>query len=228
MLDLMRHGTTGQPSYRGRLDDPLSELGWTQSRAATAAERWDLVVSSTLKRCAEFATELAAARGLPLRLDARLVEYDFGAWQGRRIDDLEREEPLALARYRADPQQHPPPGGEDFAAFGVRIGGALDDALGNGARRVLVLTHGAVIRWVQCRLAGLPFGAMAETAIANATIHRIAWPPQSQTGVARAGAQAGAGPQAMSGIAESGQRKTTNEEIATGAVAGVRSSVRRC
>ncbi|HVH36347.1 MAG TPA: nicotinate-nucleotide--dimethylbenzimidazole phosphoribosyltransferase, partial [Tahibacter sp.] len=45
-----------------------------------------------------------------------------------------------------------------------------------GHARVLVLTHGAVIRWVQCRLAGLPFGAMAETGIANASLHAIAWP----------------------------------------------------
>ena len=84
MLVLMRHGTTGQPSYRGRLDDALSEQGWAQSRAAVAAERFDKVVSSTLRRCADFAQELGAARGLPLRPDARLVEYDFGAWQGRR------------------------------------------------------------------------------------------------------------------------------------------------
>ncbi len=178
MLILMRHGTTGQPSYRGRLDDALNESGWAQSRAAVAAEPFDRIVSSTLRRCAEFAHELGAARGLPLRLDARLVEYDFGAWQGRRIDDLEREEPEALARYRADPERHPPPGAEDFAAFGRRIAAALDDADAdaNPAQRILVLTHGAVIRWVQCRLAGLPFGAMAETGIANASLHAIAWP----------------------------------------------------
>lgn len=179
MLELMRHGTTGQPSYRGRLDDPLNELGWAQSRAATASGQWDTVVSSTLQRCARFATELAAARRLPLQLDPRLVEYDFGTWQGRRIDDLEREEPLALARYRADPQNYPPPGAEDFDVFGTRITDALDEASGDGTQRVLVLTHGAVIRWVQCRLAGLPFGAMAETGIANASVHRVAWPVRS-------------------------------------------------
>lgn len=175
MLDLMRHGTTGQPSYRGRLDDPLSELGWTQSRTATAEGQWDEVVSSTLQRCAAFAQEFAVQRRIPLRLDERLVEYDFGRWQGRRIEDLEREEPDALARYRADPESHRPPGGEDFTAFGGRIAAALDAAHGGGTRRVLVLTHGAVIRWVQCHLAGRPFGAMAETGIANASVHRIAW-----------------------------------------------------
>ena len=179
-LDLMRHGTTERPSYRGRLDDPLSELGWSQSRAATSSSNWDNIVSSTLQRCSAFAHEFAAARRIPLRLDERLVEYDFGRWQGRPIADLEREEPDALARYRADPENHAPPGAEDFAAFGRRVAAALDDARADGARRVLVLTHGAVIRWAQCHLAGLPFGAMSETGIANAAIHRVAWPLRSR------------------------------------------------
>lgn len=175
-LTLMRHGTTGQPSYRGRIDDPLSALGWEQSRAAVAGHDWDLVVSSTLQRCAQFAAQLSAARGIPLRLDERLVEYDFGAWQGVTVEQLEREQPAVLAAYRADPQRCPPPQGENFASFGGRIAAALDTAAASGHRHILVLTHGAVIRWVQCQLAGLPFGAMAETSIVNASLHEIAWP----------------------------------------------------
>jgi len=175
-LQLMRHGTTGQPSYRGQIDDPLSALGWQQSRAATADREWDIVVSSTLQRCASFAHSLCNVRGIPLRLDARLVEYHFGDWQGRTIADLECEEATHIAAYRADPQRHPPPRGEDFDAFGRRVAAALDSIATLPARRVLVVTHGAVIRWVQCHLAGLPFGAMAETGIANASLHDIAWP----------------------------------------------------
>ncbi|WP_305119228.1 histidine phosphatase family protein [Tahibacter harae] len=179
-LTLMRHGATGQPSYRGRIDDPLSALGWEQSHAAVAGLGWDFIVSSTLRRCAEFAAQLSATRGIPLCPDVRLVEYDFGAWQGVTVAQLEREQPSALAAYRADPQRCPPPQGEDFAAFGRRIAAALDQAvetaLASGHRRVLVLTHGAVIRWVQCHLAALPFGAMAETSIANASLHAVAWP----------------------------------------------------
>lgn len=181
MLTLMRHGATGRPSYRGRLDDPLSALGWEQARGAVAGHEWDFVISSTLQRCAEFAAELSAARGIPLRLDPRLVEYDFGAWQGVTVQQLEHEQPEALAAYRADPQRCPPPQGEDFASFGRRIATALDAAAACGGRRILVLTHGAVIRWVQCQLAGLPFGAMAETSIANASLHEIAWPAVAAT-----------------------------------------------
>ena len=108
-IDLLRHGDTGQRSYRGQLDDPLSAQGWAQLRAAVAERRWDLVVSSSLRRCADFARELAAARGLPLRIDPRLAEYHFGAWQGVPIETLAETQGEALANFWADPVAHPPP-----------------------------------------------------------------------------------------------------------------------
>lgn len=88
-ITLLRHGDTGQRSYRGQLDDPLTELGWQQLRAATAQGEWEMVVSSTLQRCAAFATELAGARGLPLQLYARLREYHFGRWQGVPVAEID-------------------------------------------------------------------------------------------------------------------------------------------
>ena len=54
-IDLLRHGDTGQRSYRGQLDDPLSTLGWSQLRAAIFGRSWDAIVTSPLRRCAEFA-----------------------------------------------------------------------------------------------------------------------------------------------------------------------------
>ena len=178
MIDVMRHGDTGQPSYRGQLDDPLSETGWRQVRAAVVARQWDRIVSSTLRRCADFAGELAAQRGLPLTLDARLVEYAYGDWQGVPIAELERRDPVALQRYWEDPARYPPPNGEPLAAFGARVAAAFDDiARAWPHERVLVVTHGAVIRWLRCRLEGRPYDDMIGMDVPNASLHRIAWPP---------------------------------------------------
>ena len=176
-IELLRHGDTGQRSYRGQLDDPLSEAGWAQVRAAVAGRDWDRIVSSPLVRCAAFARELAAQRKLPLRLDARLAEYHFGAWQGVPIATLAAREAAALESFWADPQAHPPPGGEPFAAFRARACAALDDiaAQGDGAR-VLVVTHGGVIRLLRCVVEARPFGAMANLAVANASLHPLHWP----------------------------------------------------
>ncbi|KRG40743.1 fructose-2,6-bisphosphatase [Stenotrophomonas panacihumi] len=180
LIELLRHGHTGQRSYRGQLDDPLSEQGWAQLRATAATGTWDAVVSSTLQRCAAFATELATQRGLPLRLDARLMEYHFGDWQGVPIEDIDRDAGPALGRFWADPVDHPPPGGEPFAAFRGRLSAALDqiaaDHAGSG-RRVLVVTHGGAIRALRCIAEGRPFGQMVEIEVPHASLHPLAWPP---------------------------------------------------
>lgn len=177
-IELLRHGDTGQRSYRGQLDDPLSELGWRQLREATANGEWDAVVSSTLQRCARFAEELAAARGLPLRLDARLQEYHFGDWQGVPIADIDRDHGEALGRYWADPANHPPPNAEPFATFRQRLSDALDAIVAeHPGRRVLVVTHGGAIKLIRSLVEGRAFGGMVELHVPHASLHPVAWPP---------------------------------------------------
>jgi len=183
-LELLRHGDTAQRSYRGQLDDPLSELGWTQLRAAVQGRHWDRVVSSTLQRCAAFAGELAGARGLPLRLDARLAEYHFGDWQGVPIETLAERDGEALARFWADPVRYPPPGAEPFDTFRARLSAALDEAAGEaGGGRVLVVTHGGAIRLLRCLVERRDYGDMAAIEVPHASLHPLAWPVD---GVARA------------------------------------------
>ncbi len=175
-IELMRHGDTGQVSYRGQLDDALSPLGWSQLREASAARHWDRVVSSSLQRCAAFATELAGSRGVPLRLDARLVEYDFGQWQGIPIERLRQDSPDALRRYWDDPERHAPPFAEPFAAFRGRVTDALDEiARDVRGGTTLVVTHGAVIRLLRCLVEARGFGDMNRIDVAHASLHPLAW-----------------------------------------------------
>ena len=173
---LMRHGDTGQRSYRGQLDDALSEQGWAQLRAAVAGREWDAVVCSSMQRCARFAAELADARGLPLRVEPRLVEYHFGDWQGVPIEVLEQSDAEALGRFRADPVAHPPPRAEAFDSFRSRLAMALDDiAVQAASQRVLVLTHGGVIRLLRCLTERRDYGDMAGIEVAHASLHPVTW-----------------------------------------------------
>jgi alpha-ribazole phosphatase len=176
-IDLLRHGDTGQRSYRGQLDDALSEQGWTQLRDAVKEREWDIIASSSLQRCAAFAQELALARGVPLRLDARLAEYHFGHWQGVPIDRIAEEQGDALANFWANPVAHPPPGGETFEAFRSRLSAALDDVASEAAgQRVLVVTHGGAIRLLRCLVEGRSYGDMAGIDVPHASLHRVLWP----------------------------------------------------
>jgi alpha-ribazole phosphatase len=180
-IQLLRHGDTGQRSYRGQLDDALSELGWSQLRAAVEAHTWDGVVSSSLQRCAAFARELAQARGVPLRIDGRLAEYHFGQWQGMPIERIAAEQGDALARFWADPVRHPPPGAETFDAFRDRLCAALDDVVAQAAGpRVLVITHGGAIRLLRCLVEQRGYGDMAGIEVPHASLHPLPWRRDAQ------------------------------------------------
>jgi broad specificity phosphatase PhoE len=176
-IDLLRHGDTGERSYRGQLDDPLIELGWHQLRAAVADRHWDTIVASPLQRCAAFARELATTRRLPLRLDARLAEYHFGDWQGVPIETLAATDANGLARFWADPVAHPPPRAETFAAFLARLCGAFDQiSAENTSMRTLVITHGGAIRALRCLAERRSYGDMAGIDVAHASLHAFEWP----------------------------------------------------
>lgn len=176
-IELLRHGDTGQRSYRGQLDDALSELGWRQLRAAVEGHAWGRIVSSPLQRCAAFAKELARMRGLPLQMDARLAEYHFGAWQGVPIEQIAEQQGDALERFWADPVGFPPPGAETFEAFRRRLCAALDDVAARARQeRVLVVTHGGAIRLLRCFAEQRSYGDMAGIEVPHASLHPLVWP----------------------------------------------------
>ncbi|HEV8695716.1 MAG TPA: histidine phosphatase family protein [Lysobacter sp.] len=176
-LDLLRHGDTGKRGFRGQLDDALSAAGWAQMRAAVAEGHWHAIVSSPLQRCAAFADELATRRGLPMRVDPRLAEYHFGAWQGVAVETLADEQGDALTRFWADPVAHPPPGAESFAAFEARLLAACDTIAGeHQQRRVLVVTHGGPIRLLRCHAEGRGISDMAGIDVPHASVHALQWP----------------------------------------------------
>jgi alpha-ribazole phosphatase/probable phosphoglycerate mutase len=176
VVDLIRHGEPrGGRKYRGQTDDPLSDKGWDQMRAAVADERpWDVIVSSTLSRCLEFARELSARHGLPLETDPRLVEIGMGAWEGRTPAELEADDPHQIVRFRDDPLAHPPPGGEPLAAFAARIAAAWRDVLARHAgRHVLIVGHAGVIRMVVREVLEVPLARVYRVDVPNAGITRV-------------------------------------------------------
>ncbi|GAB3334913.1 histidine phosphatase family protein [Marilutibacter aestuarii] len=175
-IDLLRHGDTGHASFRGQLDDPLTGLGWRQLRAAVIDGEWDVVVSSPLRRCADFARVHAAAHDLPLQLDPRLAEYRFGDWEGVPMQVLADTQGEALGRFWADPVRFPPPGAESIDAFARRLAGALDAiAADHAGQRVLVPTHGGAIRLLRCLAEGRPLCAMSDYEVGHASLHRLDW-----------------------------------------------------
>lgn len=176
-IDLLRHGeTVGGTRFRGSLDDPLTDEGIRQMECAVAnAGPWDEIVTSPLSRCAAFAESLALKLRVPLAIDERLREIHFGDWEGRSSAELMATAPLALTRFLGDPLRHPPPGAESVEAFRERTLDALRDRLTphNLGRRLLLVTHGGVIRVMLCHARRWPLARLLEIDVPHASLHSL-------------------------------------------------------
>jgi alpha-ribazole phosphatase len=175
-IDMIRHGEpVGGKMYRGQIDDPLSEKGWSQMREAVGEHHpWEVIVSSALSRCAEFAGELAGRYGLPLQLDERLMEIGFGEWEGKSAAELMAREPEVLMRFWSDPLNNTPPGAEALVAFRERVIAAWEDILEQHAgRHVLVVGHAGQMRMVLRHVLDMPLDKMFRIQVPNAAITRI-------------------------------------------------------
>lgn len=175
-LDLLRHGEpVGGRKYRGQIDDPLSEKGWVEMRAAVVGERpWTAIVSSPLSRCLAFSEWLAQETGLPLSVDARLQEVGFGSWEGKRKEELTAQDPDLLFRFKHDPIGQRPEGAEPLDAFYRRVDAALSEVSAQHAGgHPLVVAHAGVIRMALCRVLGMPPAHAYRLNIASAAMTRI-------------------------------------------------------
>ena len=158
-LDLLRHGETELGGgLRGSLDDALTAKGWAQMRAAVEQQGpWDRLVSSPLQRCARFADELGARLNLPVTLEKDLQELHFGAWEGQSAAALMETDAEGLGLFWADPYAFTPPQGEPVSEFSQRVLGAIDRLhRAYAGERVLLISHGGVMRLLLAQARGLP------------------------------------------------------------------------
>lgn len=161
-LYLARHGETewhAEHRYAGSSDVPLTAHGLDQ--AAVLAE-WaptaglSAIVASPLSRARRSAEPAAAAAGLPLRIDPRLVEIDFGAGEGMSPGELASTYPDDWAGFERRPARHPLPGGEPGVDGIARAMPALVELATEFAdARVLVVMHATLMRLLVCELVGI-------------------------------------------------------------------------
>lgn len=158
-VDLLRHGEVlGSCSYRGITDDALSESGWKQmqQRVATFTD-WNVIISSPLQRCLNFARALSQQRQLPLIIEAGFQEINFGDWEGKTAIQIEVEWPGSLTRFYQNPLNYAPPNSEPILVFQQRILKSWRQLLKfQQGKRVLLITHAGVIRALFSLLLKIP------------------------------------------------------------------------
>ena len=181
---LVRHGeSTGNAAglLMGRIDAPLTERGLAQAKTLGGSlSGVTRVISSPLERARD--TAAALDLGLPIEIDERWVELDYGEFDGQPLGSVPSE---VWKRWRSDPHYRPP-GGETLAEAGIRVRSACDqlftgsETTGSettGARSgdVVVVSHVTPIKAAVCWALGLGDEGTWRLYLATASITRIAW-----------------------------------------------------
>lgn len=105
---LLRHGETQWNAegnkYCGRTDIPLTEKGIAQAQTVRGQLRdvsFEAIYSSPLKRA--FHTAQIAGGEKQVIIDDRLIEADFGSWEGKTKETFIEEDPSVWKHWLDDP-----------------------------------------------------------------------------------------------------------------------------
>jgi alpha-ribazole phosphatase len=159
-LTLIRHALTDwnvSGRFQGQTDVALSEEGREQARRLArhvrGLERGAVVYASPLVRARETA-EIAFPRR-EIRLDPRLSELDFGAFEGSTQEENERHE--AWAWWIADPYPRPAPGGESYRQLRERAVAWMEELsrAGSGPDHVVAVSHSGTIQMLLAHVLGV-------------------------------------------------------------------------
>ena len=150
MIYIIRHGQTEKNRanvLQGRSDIPLNDSGRQQAEKVKdhfikAGIHFDLVYTSPLIRAVQ--TAAIIAEGIPQVKDERLIEMDYGPYEGM---DLSDPAPEVLDFFRDFVHNPAPNGMEPLQAIVVRLGSFLEEIREEAAEKnILISTHAIAMK----------------------------------------------------------------------------------
>ena len=159
----MRHGQTAMNAdnnrYCGVTDVELTSIG--EQQAVDVGQRLqdlslDALFSSPLKRARRTAELLGLDK--ELQVDPRLIELDFGQWEGKTREEFIAEDPSSWTNWNTDPEAHPAGGdGETAKSVIDRLNSFYEEVLSkyNGGI-IAVVGHNGLNRIFLANKLGMP------------------------------------------------------------------------
>jgi len=183
---LVRHGSTDWvgKALAGRLPGVgLDAAGRVQAQEVAnrlAGRAIAAIYSSPLQRAVETAEPLAEQFGLPIQTRDAFTEIDFGAWQGKKITDL--NDAPEWQRFNALRGSTAAPGGELMLQVQARMANELENLQQQHREEtVAVFSHADVIKAALMLYLAMPldFHSRLEISPASVSVLEIAdWGPR--------------------------------------------------
>lgn len=178
---ILRHGETewnhDHNRYCGRTDISLTDTGIKQALAAADALSgisFDQIYASPLKRARETATVIKNARSLSpeIKTDERLIEIDFGKWEGLIRSEIKSQFADGWAKWFNDPTDiSAGETGESARAVSKRAEAFyLEASELHPEATILVVAHNTVNRLFITGSLGLPFSQYRKLVQSNTGI----------------------------------------------------------
>ena len=176
MLYIIRHGQTAKNKahvLQGRSDIPLNDTGRQQAikvRDTFAAEglRFDKVYTSPLIRA--MMTAEIIAEDVPLVVDDRLIEMDYGPYEGM---DLNTPAPEVLEFFKDFVHNSAPEGMEPLQDIVARLGAFLEEVRPEAERgNILISTHAIAMKGALEYLTPDSHGSYWSKYIGNCAVYR--------------------------------------------------------
>ena len=148
MIYIIRHGQTELNSrgvLQGRSDYPLNEKGFAQAKEAAEKLRdisFAAVWSSPLLRALQ--TAKIVAPGLAPVVDKRLLEMDYGPYEGADLHNLPQE----VITFFRDFVHNPAPRGMEPLEAVVRRAGAFMEEHCRSEENILISTHAIAMKGI--------------------------------------------------------------------------------
>ncbi|MCR5272530.1 MAG: phosphoglycerate mutase family protein [Lachnospiraceae bacterium] len=145
----VRHGQTVwnvENKICGATDSPLTELGIAQAKETGEAIlrmniKADMILTSPLSRAHDTAIQISNETGIPLRVERRLMEQNFGKYESTPRDGEEFRLQKENFVYDYD-------GGESMMRVGQRIYNLLDD-LAKDDKIYILVAHNGIARVIR-------------------------------------------------------------------------------
>lgn len=167
MIYLTRHGQTDwnvQKKVMGRCDEPLNETGLKQAeetRDNLMNTKIDIILCSPLQRAKQTAEIINDVRNIPIIYDNRLIERDFGEFEGMQTKDFNFDGYWDYYKNEKYNQA------ENIQNFFERIYNFLNDVIVKYQdMNVLIVAHGGVSIPVNCYFNQvIPKGSLVEAGL---------------------------------------------------------------